>query len=419
MRMGRKTAGETKFWALVRNRHFRRLWASQLSTVTMVYGLNTAGAVVVHEWTQSDLQIGLVIVSAILPAFLGSLVAGAIVDRFGRVRVLRGSHLLRAFVSLLFWAGTQYLAPGPALAVVYTVNVLAAFLGQFATPAEMALLPDLAGQEGLLPANTLFQFTMLIGEGLGVVLLGPLVVKLFGAPAMGLLSVALYLLAFALVAGLPKDVRGQVPSKRPSRWRAFRSDLQGGWRTIAGDRVLTLVTVQATLAAVLLLVLLTMLPGIVSRRFGLGVEDAPYLILPGGVGFALGTFLLNHWERRMSRQGWIAVGLGVVGLNVGLLAAWAGAGQARLALFITLVTGVGLALAFVVIPARTVLQERPPAEMRGRVIAAQLALSHVGGIIPIVMGGMVADSMGVRPVMGVLCVLALGAGAAGLRNVRG
>jgi DHA3 family macrolide efflux protein-like MFS transporter len=408
-----------RFLALLKSRPFRRLWVSQLCTVTVVYGLNTAGAVLVHEWTQSELQIGLVIVSAIMPAFLGSIVAGAVIDRFGRVRVLRISHLARVAVALLFWAGTQLLPKGPGLIVIYIVNVLAALLGQFATPAELALLPDLAHQTSLLSANTLYQFTMLIGEGLGVVLLGPLVVKLFGAPTMGLISAVLYLLAFVLVLGIPRDepAAASDESKRFG-WVTFRSDLQGGWRTIAKDRLLRLVTLQATLAAVLLLVLLTMLPGIVSSRFGLGVEDAPYLILPGGLGFALGTLVLNRWERRLNREGWIAGGLAAVGLNLGLLVAWAGVSGEYMGLFLALVTGVGFALAFVVIPARTVLQERPPAEMRGRVIAAQLALSHVGGVIPIVMGGMAADQLGIRPVMGVLCILASGAGAAGLFQAR-
>jgi MFS family permease len=79
------------------------------------------------------------------------------------------------------------------------------------------------------------------------------------------------------------------------------------------------------------------------------------------------------------------------------------------------VLGVGLALGLVIIPARTVLQERPPAAMRGRVIATQLALGNAAAVIPLLIGGNLADRLGVRPVMGLLSLLALGLGLVGLR----
>ena len=200
----------------------------------------------------------------------------------------------------------------------------------------------------------------------------------------------------------------------------MRSDLQAGWRKIAQDRQLRLVVLQATLAAALLLVLVSLGPGLVSRHLGMEVEDAALLLLPGGVGFLLGSFLVNRWEAWLNRQGWIAVGLIVAGLNIGLLAALAGgAGWVRLLLSLVPVLGVGLAMALVIIPARTVLQERPSAAVRGRVIAAQLALGNAAAVVPLLMGGALADSLGIRPVLGLLGLLAVGAGAAGLRYVRG
>jgi MFS family permease len=405
---------------LRKNRPFHRLWAAQFSASTVLYGLNLAGVVVVEEWTQSSMQMGLVILSSILPAFLGSLVAGAVVDRFGRVRLLRFSHLARAFVALVFWASTNLLAQRPALIAIYIINAAAALLTQFATPAEMALLPDLVGQTGLISANTLFQFSLLISEGVGIVLLAPLMIKLAGAPMMGVVGALLYVLAFVLVAALPKDQASTAQAKRKwAGWAAFGTDLKTGWRTIAQDRVLGLVTAQVTLAAVLLLVLLSLVPGLASRHLSVSVETAPFLMLPGGVGFALGSILLNRWEGRASRPGWIAVGLTGVGLNVGLLAILVGVtGKGSLLLSLVLILGIGLALALVIIPARTVLQERPPAALRGRVIAAQLALGNLASTVPLVMGGALADHFGIRSVMGLLGLVALGAGAAGLRYLR-
>ena len=306
-----------------RNSSFLRLWAAQTSAMTVVYGLSMAGVVVIEEQTHSSTQTGLVIISSILPGFLASLVAGAVVDRFGRLPVLVISHLARALVALVFWGGTQLDSPTLILVTVYVVNATGIALSQFATASEMAMLPDLVGSARLLSANSLLGFSLLVAEGLGIVVVAPLVIKLGGAPAMGAVSTLLYLVALILVATLRLGRaagRAQDSERRWPGWATFRSDIRAGWRTIAQDRLLGLVIAQVTLAGVLLLVLLSLVPGLLSRHLGLGIEDGPFLILPGGIGFVVGLFLIGRLERRLSRSLWIAGGLIGLGMAVVLLA---------------------------------------------------------------------------------------------------
>jgi len=400
--------------SLFRNSSFLRLWAAQTSAMTVVYGLSMAGVVVIEEQTHSSTQTGLVIISSILPGFLASLVAGAVVDRFGRLPVLVLSHLARALVALVFWGGTQLDSPVLILVTVYIVNATGIALSQFATASEMAMLPDLVGSARLLSANSLLGFSLLVAEGLGIVVVAPLVIKLGGAPAMGAVSTALYLVALILVATLRlgREAAGQADRRWPG-WTAFRSEIRAGWRTIAQDRLLALVIAQVTLAGVLLLVLLSLVPGLLARHLGLGIEDGPFLILPGGIGFVVGLFLVGRLERRLSRSLWIASGLIGLGTTIVLLAM-----SNSLWLIVLLIVGVGLSLAAVIVPSRTVIQERPPAEMRGRVIAAQLALGNAAAIVPLLLGGALADWLGIQPVIGLLGLAALSAGALGLHYAR-
>jgi MFS family permease len=109
--------------------------------------------------------------------------------------------------------------------------------------------------------------------------------------------------------------------------------------------------------------------------------------------------------------------LGAHGLGIGLLGILS-SGTGRLWLVLPSIAAVGMALALVLIPARTVLQERPPAALRGRVIAAQLALANATAVLPLLLGGTLADHLGIRPVMGLLGLLAMGAGAIGLHQAR-
>jgi MFS family permease len=195
------------------------------------------------------------------------------------------------------------------------------------------------------------------------------------------------------------------------------TDLKAGWLTISRDRLLRLVAIQATVAATLLLVLLSLLPGLLSRHLGLAVEDAPLLVLPGGLGFVLGAALLSRLAGRLGRSVWIALGLVGIGVTILLLSLVAGE-AARLWLILPIIFGLGLALALTIISARVVLQERPPAGQRARVIAAQLALANAAAVLPLLLGGSLADSLGIRPVMAVLGLVALAAGLAGWRYAR-
>ena len=397
---------------MIGNRAFARLWLSQFVSLAALYGLNFAAVLQIEQVTHSSARTGLVIVAAILPAFLASLLAGVVVDRRDRVGVLLACHLARAPVALAFWPLVQRLSPEPALAALLAINASLAALSQFAMPAELALLPDLVGRERLMTANALLQLSTLAAEGAGIVLLGPLLFRLGWLPLMGVLGAGLYLVALVLVIPLP---RGRIEAGRGDRpWlAALGADLKGGWRTIAGDPLLRQVTAQVTLAAALLLVLVTLLPGLAVRSLGLGADVAAFLLLPGGVGFGLGAALVAWQGGRLSRPGWVNTGLVLLGLALVLVTVLSGwQGGPALALLAGSILLVGGALALVIIPGRTILQERPPAEARGRVIAAQLALGNAAGVLPLPLGGGLADLLGIRPVLFLVTLVALGASAA-------
>jgi len=72
----------------------------------------------------------------------------------------------------------------------------------------------------------------------------------------------------------------------------------------------------------------------------------------------------------------------------------------------------GFTYALVNAPAQTVLHERAPSEMRGRVFAAQVVLANAVGILPLIVAGSVADVFGVSPVIFAIAVgMAVIAGA--------
>jgi MFS family permease len=133
------------------------------------------------------------------------------------------------------------------------------------------------------------------------------------------------------------------------------------------------------------------------------------------LGFVLGSIAISRWGNRMGRPGTIAAGLVGLGVSIGLLSLASGQ-SGRLWLILPVILGMGVMLALVIISARVILQEHPPAEVRGRVIAAQLAMANAVAVLPILLGGSLADQVGILPVMVLLGLLAIGAGLLGLRQ---
>ncbi len=81
--------------------------------------------------------------------------------------------------------------------------------------------------------------------------------------------------------------------------------------------------------------------------------------------------------------------------------------------------GLGLDFALASVPAKTVLQERPPAEMRGRVLATQGTLSSTVTSLPLPLAGLLADSNGVSRMIALLAVCIIGVGIVSKRYAGG
>jgi MFS family permease len=82
---------------------------------------------------------------------------------------------------------------------------------------------------------------------------------------------------------------------------------------------------------------------------------------------------------------------------------------ARIAVTIFYANVYGFALTLVLTMGRVLLNERIPMAMQGRVFAAQSVLTNLVAIPPVILAGLVADALGVEPVLicaGILAILA-------------
>lgn len=415
----RASAGRTSLWA---NRDFMLLWAAQAISQTAQHAVWYGILVLVQQRSNSSAHMGLAITSLVLPSVLFGLVAGVYVDRWDKRLVLVASNVLRAGAAL------AYLAAGDWLGLVYGINFGFATISQFFGPAEGASIPALVERPRLLQANSLFHLTFTASQVVGLVIVGPLAVNLLGLDGLFLAVAALFAVCAALVWPLPPLPAPRRTSSRLSLGKlagALAADVREVLLFFRTDPLVSLSVAQWTLGAILSVVIAMLAPGLVVRVLGLPAEDSVLLLAPAGAGMLGGTVLLSYRSARAKRQTVVNLGLLALGAALALIGfmddLWtallgSGPGSPRGTVgALGLVTSVmalalvaGVAFVAVIVPAQTVMQERAPRGLRGRVIAIALMLGNLISVLPLVSLGVVADLIGVDVTLTLVGIALLG-----------
>src|SRR5215213_3088451 len=120
----------------------------------------------IYRRTGSTLATAGVMIAGLAPAILFGSAAGVFVDRWDRRRLMVWVNIGLAIALLPLFAVDEL-----GLWIVYAVLLLSNVLEQLFVPAEVAMLPQLVGQEHLVSANSMSSLNRnlarLVGPALG------------------------------------------------------------------------------------------------------------------------------------------------------------------------------------------------------------------------------------------------------------
>jgi MFS family permease len=135
----RMLSSRPSIFAVFRRRNFTLLWIAQFIS-TIGNGLTeSAAAILVYKLTGSAASVGLVLLAAALPGLAVGLIAGVIVDRFDRKRIMIAASLFCAVVI----AAIPFLFP-QGVGWLYLLVALSSAVTQFFAPAQASILPETA-----------------------------------------------------------------------------------------------------------------------------------------------------------------------------------------------------------------------------------------------------------------------------------
>ncbi len=412
--------------SLFRDPDFLAFWTSRLLVQIAQGAMMYALLVLVVDKAGSSFYNSIFVICAVLPAILFGLPAGVAVDAIPRRPLLVVLNVTRFLfvISLAFQL--------PSIAGIFATALGIWTIHQFYAPAEGSTLPSLVPTDRLTEAQALSNLALVIAQGIGLIVLAPLLLKTAGPQYLFAICAGLFLTAALLVIQLPRIATPASTSQARVADQGIEQALLSGARTLLGDSILFRVTLVDIIVGIGLSALVVIAPIYLTNILDSSSENTVFVFAPAAIGVIAGLrmapFLARHIELRV---------LATIGLLIfaGCVAAFGFMGDiyrflvdtlhlpvdsfaravriAPLALMVMIFSiPAGFSSSVVGVAARTTTLLRTPANSRGKVIATQSLMQNIGALAPTLMAGVLADVIGVERVAIVIAVLMLVGAAA-------
>ncbi|MFH8987526.1 MFS transporter [Streptomyces sp. NPDC017940] len=367
---------------------FGRLWSAAALSSFGDALRKAALPLLAASLTDDPLLIASVTACGYLPWLVFGLLGGAVADRVDQRRAMWMVDVVRGLLVAAFAVAVTlgHATIGLLIALALLLTTLQTLFDNAAT----ALLPALVDRDALGSANA----RLLTGQQFAGGLVAAPAVPFLMAAGPGLpyaADAATYLVAAALVASL----RVPVPERPPRPAGAtLRSDIAHGLRALWRDRVLRGLCVATALGNVGIGALLATLVVLVTHWLHAGSGGYAAAMTAYAAGSLVGGALAGRLARRFGRVRSVLVA------GTAQVAALVAMGTIRdieaLVVSMTLFGAMGMVWN---VSSHTLMQQRPPAAVLGRVSSAFRTLAVAGAPLGAVLGGAAAALWGPRTPM--------------------
>ena len=295
-----------KGFSSLANPQFRMLWFGLLFSQGAMQINLVARSWLAYDISGSGAALGIVAVASGLPMGLFSLIAGAIVDRADKQRILLIVHSCLAALAL----GTAVLVHLGITEVWHlaVVGLLQGAVFAFNFPTRQALIPTLVSEDDLPNAiavnSTGLNLNRVVGPSIAGLLLG-------WQPAVAFdVIAALYVISTLMLLRLPKVV---TPPRDGSPFR----DMLEGFRYVRGDRTVMTLLLLALIPTLLGMPFQQFLPVFQQDVLHVSASSLGLMFTAVGVGSLVGSlavaYIATERARLFQLVSGFAFGLALVG----------------------------------------------------------------------------------------------------------
>ena len=403
--------------AILQQDGFRGLWLGRLLSHTgMNVVLFTLLVLAVQgTGTAASVKSALFITAYILPTAALGTISGVLVDRLPKHLVLTVMNIGRLGLMLLL------LVSDTGLWTIYGVALLLAITTQFASPAEAAAVPQLVRSDQFTMANSVNNLGGLLAQVVGFALLPPLFLNTVGARPLFFIAAVLFGAAAAVFLGIRSLGSREVDLDQTiDAVREVRKQFAQAWEVLSRDFRAYMSVIIVVLASTTALVAVALMPRFAEEVLDIPVRNAVFVFLPAGIGVLAGLRLVQWLERRIEKWWLVGAGFGLLAASFICLALTTtfasmlegtipfGETSARIVVTVIISTVAAFSFSVVGVASRSLVNERMPVDIQGRIFAAQVVLTNLASIPPILLAGLLAGLFGVGPVLFLFVIVLVG-----------
>ena len=388
-----KTFKHARFSHVLRNKNFLCLWLDQLMSQIADRFLLYILLILVYKLTKSNLGVSIPLLIFGFSAVLFSPSAGVFVDRWNKKHVMVISNLLRGGLTLLIIPFMNH-----SLIVVFIISFLIFTISQFFAPAETSSIRLLVEKRDLIAANSLFMMTLMTASIIGIGLAAPLT-NFFGITYVLIVAAFLHLLSTLATLLISLEHRER---QMALGFISLFKELLTGFEFIRRKAVIRGALIKLFFSTSVLAAVCMLSVSFSEKILGIGAANFGYLIFSTGIGMVIGGLFLGRFGHHFKRNRLAHIGFLLAGLALITLSQTQNIWLVFIAIFF-----LGTGNAFIVTPLQTILHEKVPKVVQGRVFGVQNMFINSAFTFPVVILGEIADLVGLHTIIASLGVLVL------------
>ncbi len=364
---------------------FKRLWLAQgvsiLGDFLAIFGVIN---LITFRWHGTPLQVTNVMIAYIIPITVVAPLAGVFVDRWNVKRTMIASDLIRSvlILGLLFVTRLEH---------IYVIFLLVSTVSSFFGPAQSVTLRTLVPIHGLLSANALMSQAFYTMRIIAPAAAGLLVYWLGESSCFYLDTVSFIFSAAMLSTIVVMRVVSQKSGAGEKSVRGLLRDYTAGSRFVLTHPAISFVMIAMMTAMFVLSCFSPLISVYVRDQLHAGTRAFGLISAMIGVGLIVGTQTVNAVAKGLSKKHVALSGIFGLSFATFVLALFKTSLLAGTSMF-----GIGFAIAFVVVPAQTLMQQETPPDMLGRVSSSFMAVFSLSQLLGLVLSGSLADMIGIR-----------------------
>ncbi|NPD88942.1 MAG: MFS transporter [Asgard group archaeon] len=354
--------------------------------------------------TESTQAVALLTTCSLIPMLALGPLAGALVDKFDRKKVMVLADFLGAGAAIALFFSTQ-------MWHLYLFMIFNSSVRQFFYPARMASIPRIAKQDQLLTANGIIQTTNQIARMLGPLIAGFIAASL-GLKIAFLFDAGTYIASAILIVIIKTDLK---PAKNSEgvNVKSVLIGMRDGFRITFRDKIIRFVVITFGITILAIGAIDPVGIPYLNFEFGLGEKDFGLMMSFSAISGVIAAVILSVKGQLKNKLTFMSIAIVALGVSVAILSfspfvvspvVWLYLGMCLIGF-----TNVGFSIPFSTL-LQTIVKNENLGKVSGVIDTIMTASSLIASLLAVALTGYISISL----LLGIVAAVVLMAGIVSL-----